>query len=314
MSNLPSPLGAVEKQQETDGLQRLANFSDKWLKPLSLASILFYGLGLVVANSYLVRFGITDFSIFKPECIFTGVWSALFIACAAYPSYCFYGISIKTKDEVFFKRLVKKLFVVIGATLVASMAACLFRLFLGMSQNSQDNLYWYDYWWSIWSYTPPGWATLLIVMNVVVIFFILPPFTTSMPKHDSFRVLVWSLSCFALIGATLVGYEMYPSVSRIFGGGRPESGVTFLFNKDGEALAAKLHSQTNHVPDGGPPGEVEADLIFQTSDFLVLRILYCAPGKRRSELDAIVDKKLVSAYFPPVTAEIFHSPPEFGCK
>ena len=228
------------------------------------------------------------------------------------PFRLFYGASINGGDDGFIKRLFKKFFAVIAATLVATMVASLFRLFMLISPNTQDNVFWFRYWWPAWSFTPPGWGTLLWIMNFFEILFILPG-VTSMPRRESSLVLIWSLSFFALIGATLIGYEMYPAVSRIMGGGRPESGVTFLFGKDGQAVADRLHLQSNHYQDGHAPLEVEGDLIFQTSDFFVLRILYCSPDKRRTELDAIVDKKLINAYFPAVTANVMQSTSEFNC-
>jgi hypothetical protein len=307
---MTAPVIVPEKEEIAGWGGQIVGLSDQWLKTMSVTGIVLYGLGLIVANSYLARLGISDFSLFKPQCVFTGAWSALFLACAALPSIAYYGACKNTRNDVFVWRFLKRAFVLVGTVAAATFVASLLRLFLLISANPQDNT-WGEIWWSGWSFTPPGWGTLLFLMNFVPVFFVIPIFVDKMPDHDraTFRIVCFSLLFFALIGAAWIGYQMYPAVSRVLGGGRSEKAV-LVFNKDADAVISKIISDSNGYAQMTPATPANAqmiwgDLVFQNSDYLVVGIQSCNVNGKVVGFKTVIDKKLIAAYFPLNTDSAF---------
>jgi hypothetical protein len=70
-------------------LQRVSTNAESTAKTLSLAALLLYGIGLLVTNTFLAKYGISDFSIVKPQCLFTGSWSLLLLLLVSLPSLSF---------------------------------------------------------------------------------------------------------------------------------------------------------------------------------------------------------------------------------
>src|SRR5438477_4471032 len=56
---------------------------EPFLKLSAVTTGVFYIVGLIVVNIYLGQYGITDFAVLKPECVFIGAWSLL-IACLSF--------------------------------------------------------------------------------------------------------------------------------------------------------------------------------------------------------------------------------------
>lgn len=269
---------------------QVASITEALLKQLTLVGILLYGLGLFVANIHYARYGFTDFSLLKPQCIFTGLWSVFFIFCAAIPSLALVLALKLTENVQSISRSLKTLVAVLAAAVfVATVASGGISFFILGPRGTKDT------WTTIWGLAPPGWLTLLLVMNVPTFLFVRD--LRSLPHRGRLQVVVFSLLTPVLVAAIVLGYEIYPQVTKEAGGGLPEQAL-FLFGKEGESTVSAIRSQVNHEQDNLATGTVAADLMFTGSDYLVLRIEYCSPEKKASELTPVVDKKLISSYFP----------------
>jgi hypothetical protein len=181
------------------------------LKPASLVGVFLYGLGLIVANSYFSTLGFHDFSLLKPQAILTGAWAALFLSCAALPVVAYHSAWKNTLEKPAVSRFFLRVFVLVGTLALVTVAVSLLRIFMGISPNVNDHT-WGTIWIQGWEQTPPGWGTLLVVMNLL-------PFVSLIRAADAFRNLltlrqiVYFQAFFGLIGAVWLGMQMYPAVS-----------------------------------------------------------------------------------------------------
>ncbi len=293
-------------------IQRLLGLSDQSTKALASVGVVFYALGLLVANIYYSQFGIVDFSILKPQCILTGIWSLLFIACASSPSFALLmALYNPNRSKPKLRPFFDFLFLV---TCLASctLAACFFRLILGISPNTADTA-WLHYFWNGWSYTPPGWGYLLFVMNFLPVFFIVHRLPGFASKKEAFRILLVSEGILALIGSGVIGLALFPAVSRAYGGGRPQAGVTVYFAKDGANIAGRFPKSVGHPGDGSSPDPVFVDIVLQTSDVMVLRSRFC-DSQGLKEIRSVVDRRVIEAYDPGASYEIWPPINKLPCE
>ena len=65
--------------------ESLLSQTEPFLKLLSLVSIFLYGLGLLVTNIFLSKYGTSDFTLLKPHCVFTRTWTLALLLFAAGP-------------------------------------------------------------------------------------------------------------------------------------------------------------------------------------------------------------------------------------
>jgi hypothetical protein len=293
-TELPEPesAGSATPQAVSPGSDGTGRFMEDLIKYISILAFVLYGLGLLVANTDLANYGVTDFGRVKPECIFTGMWSLAFLAMATFPIATWCRVSFHTPKPTKIKRNLQGFLPWIASTLLMSvLAACFAHFFLGVPFDSDSQ----GFIGEMRSDVPPGWFTLLAIMNFLPIVSIL-----SMPngtaERDVFRVIGGAFLILSIVGAIAIGYELYPAVDMKVGGGRPVDAV-FLFKVEGEDLVTAIQSKLNHAQDSIGKKTVNGDLIYANSDFIIVRIPYCTTQKKVNVITPVIDRKLISAYY-----------------
>jgi hypothetical protein len=265
------------------------------LKLVSLVAVVLYGLGLFVANAYLTRFGITDFELLKPQCLFTGLWSIGYLICAGLPSLFAYLALFGDPSMGLLKRIFLSLIGGVVGVALATMAVFPLGMIILSSglQNARSTF-------PFFGIAPQGWGTLLGIVNVLMFVAIISGYGLKVSKKQAASVLlVWFLLV-AIFASSEIGYDIYPTVSRQAGGGRPEN-ADFLFSHEGDSSLIAIRQRTNF--EGNADSNIlNADLIYSGKDDYILRVSYCsqkASGvSTHKETIAVVEKKDVSAIFP----------------
>ena len=67
--------------------EKLTAAVDVTAKILAIAGIGLYGLGILVTNTFLAKYGVVNFAVLKPQAIFTGIWTVALFAVASLPTF-----------------------------------------------------------------------------------------------------------------------------------------------------------------------------------------------------------------------------------
>jgi len=265
------------------------------LKLASLFAIVLYGLGLFVANAYLTRFGITDFDLLKPQCLFTGLWSVGYLVCAVLPSLLAYLTLFGNSTIGSLKRIfLSFIAVVVG---IALGTGAVFVLGLVISSNGPQTAHSS---FPFFGLAPEGWGMLLGIVNVLMFVGMISIYGVRISKRQAALLLMGLFFLVSVIGSSEIGYDIYPTVGRQAGGGRPEN-ADFLFSHEGELTLNTIRQRTNSQSIS-TSNILNADLIYSGKDGYILRLGYCTPKqsgvRTHAETIAIVEKKDVSAIFP----------------
>jgi hypothetical protein len=273
-------------------------------------------MGLLVTNTFLAKFGASDFAILKPQCLFTGIWSFVLLLLAGLPTLSFIWVMADGKRSL--KKVLAALlsFVFVGyLSTVASWV--LFVLIAGPLPYANEP---FGFWKLDVGFE--GWRHLLLVMNILplAIFGGYPRLASSSRKRwlQAYLGLVVPL---ALFGACLIGYEIFEDVNTEAGGGRPHN-VTFYFSTEGKELLKTIRSATGHFHDQDGELQLAGNLIYSGSDGYIVEVEFCPRETKSIRTSApeacyyhdrypnacldyplrskpvIVDKKLIQAFFP----------------
>jgi hypothetical protein len=301
-------MGDDQNPSQTATVSRVKNFTEEaeaTIKVVTLAGILLYGLGLLVANAYLDRFGFSDFSILKPQCLFTGIWTFLMLLLASGPTLIYISRTATRKQSVMTTAR-GLFFALLGALLVTWIAFALFLLIAGPTR-AIDGL-------SILRFAAfPGWRGLLLTMNFFPLLLLTtrPPAEGPSPSNKESWKLWFSAWLgiaipMAIFGSLLIGYEMFGSVNTEMGGGRPYE-VIFYFADEAKGVLTTIKQGTGPDHDNDGDLQIKGNLIYQGSDRYIMQIDYCS--KEKDSLhggfqdvhrvkQVILDKKSIQAMFP----------------
>jgi len=97
-----------------------------------------------------------------------------------------------------------------------------------------------------------------------------------------------------LLGVGLIGFQIFEQVRPEVGGGSP-SNANFYFGTDGKDMLTYLRSTSNHYHDNDPAMTINGDLLYASSDRLLIRIAYCKPD--------VDNPKVLVGQFQPVMIE-----------
>jgi hypothetical protein len=266
------------------------------LKGLSLIGLLLYAIGLLVMNTYLAKYGITDFAILKPQCLLTGAWATLLLMFATFPALIFvHAISEKRKPAL--RRYATALLLLVSFAYTATFCAIgIFSLLAGVVVSNKGLL----------CLNPgvPGWRWLLIAMLVPCLLRIRQSdIDLDSPKRE------WLMKSFPgfifawIVGIFVIGFQTYESINAEMGGGRPLVAGLYL-SADAKDLLTYLRHTGRPFHDDDPANTIQGELIYTTSDRYVFRIPFCrgpAEGTwskdniKRIDERVVIDKKVVQA-------------------
>jgi hypothetical protein len=266
------------------------------LKALSLIGLLLYAIGLLVMNTYLAKYGITDFAILKPQCLLTGAWATLLLLFATFPALIFVQtISEKRKPAI--RRYAIAFLLLVACAYTATFCAIgIFSLLAGVVESNKGLLY----------LDPgvPGWRWLLVAMLLPCLLRIRQSdINLDSPKRD------WLMKSFPgfifawIVGIFIIGFQTYESINPEMGGGRPLVAGLYL-SADAKDLLTYLKHAARPFHDADPANTIQGELIYTTSDRYVFRVPYCrGPDEGtwskeniiRKDERVVIDKKVVQA-------------------
>lgn len=316
MSDQDSP-----KAAQPSPLQTLSVNAESIAKVSSIVGICLYGLGLLVTNTFLAKLGASDFSILKPQCLFTGIWSCVLLFLAGFPTLSFIWVMADGKRTL--KKLLSAVFSCVVAAYLSTIASwVLFLIIAGPLPYTNEP---FGFWKLDVGFE--GWRHLLLLMNILPLaMFVSFPRLRNVSDASSSRK-IWLQAYLGLVvplvlfGACLIGYEIFEDVNTEAGGGRPHN-VTFYFSTEGKELLKTIRSATGHFHDQDGELQLEGNLIYSGSDRYIFEVDFC-PREEKPILTTapeacyyhdqhpnvcldyplrsrpvIVDKKVIQAFFP----------------
>ena len=233
MSTTASPLPTPPQ----DAFGRFANKADSILKILSVSGIFLYGLGLLVTNTFLSRYGASDFAILKPQCLFTGIWTFALLLLASLPGFSV--VKTLADDKGTLKsRILWAIFLFFPLCYVSSfLADGIFNVFIGDRALRKQH-------WATLDIGLAGWRPILVLMSAIPVVFVLSSVRqlksgSLVPLKSVLLLWLGSLVPMSLLGAGFVGYQMFETVRPEFGGGSPTNAF-FYFAPEGKDILTVL--------------------------------------------------------------------------
>lgn len=244
----------------------------------------FYAVGLLVTNAYLLSIGVTDFNVFKARCLLTGTWAMPVLLVMAAPGVIYYRMLSREGSKI------KKHQLLPIATLVA-MSYPLFRVITGL-------------------------VDVEMTTQVVAVYFVgtlgflcVPAFSIFLNAikerrdPESYWAGWFAIALFLVIITIDIGFFIYPSASGAFGGGKPLKAMLIL-NHEGVATWSKLPGNVDNAALAKKSGAVssapseqvltqEVDILYENDRQLVLRW-----NPKNSQAIVMLDRNLVSAVLP----------------
>lgn len=238
MDTAPDITGVRSAETPRTGFTGFLSQAESLLKVLSLTGIFLYGIGLLVTNTFLSKYGTSDFSVVKPQCIFTGIWTLTILFLAALPGFAVVIALAYGSGKALSRTIWEALLFIPMCYLASLLALGLFDIYLGAYGVEAPNF-------GALNIGIPGWRLLLVLMSVFPSLFLLRSRT-----DRSFRTILplWigALIPMCLIASFVVGYEIFETVRREVGGGEPPS-ATFFFAPEGKDLVTLLRAQTTRT-------------------------------------------------------------------
>jgi len=274
--------------------ESLLSQTEPFLKLLSLVSIFLYGIGLLVTNTFLSKYGTSDFTLLKPQCVFTGIWTLALLLFAAGPGIAVL-IFLSDQERRVPARILRAVLSFVPLCYVAGFATmAVFSLYLGeVGVVSTKPL--------LFDNGVPGWRPLLILMSVIPSFLLIArrepygPLPVLLPQWLALILPTTLLASF------FIGSSTYETVRREVGGGSP-AGASFYFASEGKDMLSYLRTLSAPYHDGDPTMTIEGNLLYSTSDHYLIRITYCRTDPDKNQTNSVptrrdqlvmVDRKLL---------------------
>lgn len=256
-----------------------------WLKSLgSTATIMvavFYGVGLLVTNVYLLGIGVTDFNLFRVRCVLTGSWATLMMAAACLPVATLMAIIVSERNPNPHFRITRRTSPVflIGSIAVGFMLEVLITSIIRISTSSRLVL-----WYGV------DCGVFLLPLAFYSFSYFQKKRIGERPYFASDAAIKFITGVFVVMCVVLSvshkGRVVYPSVPAAFGGGRPQK-AKLILNQEGVIAWNKIPGRDSPLPTPGFVLTPEIDILYENETQIVFT----------RDKDSIVslDRKLISA-------------------
>lgn len=252
---------------------------EKITKPLVIFVALIYSLGMLVTNRYLMYYGISDFSSLKPRYIFTGVWAASMICCAALPGAAGFVTIVKLKWS-----WLKVLIAILGSLAVGAVA------------------FYFIAFWLLPSYLLGIYADELWFVEIAIALCYLFLAVTSIIAYNSFKkhpriaftyVVISSIATSLFVIIAISKPNVYGQIPEAVGGGKPMAAILILnsqganvWRQAGMPIAKDTISNTDEI-----------EIIYQDDHNLYVKGSYDRPEQIKTKM-IIISRSLVDLILP----------------
>jgi hypothetical protein len=258
-------------EERTTTLRQATVTAQAILKTGALLGLGLYVVGLVAFNTFLVKYGVTDFNPLKARCILAGAWTITILALAAAPAFAFRYRMCMLPAEPRLKRLAISLVYMVLATFFASGALGLLLNWIPGPPVPRD--------FETFDTGLPNWPYLLGWMTVTGVTPISEVRINFADPAGWVRSTAQALTLPAIGGVFIVGYSMCEVISPQIGGGRPVPAI-FYFNSEAKDLVAQMKRETkpfhDHDEDGYPLA-IAVELVYAEEKQYIIRVMYCTP-------------------------------------
>jgi hypothetical protein len=264
-------------------------------KLAALAGLVLYAVGLVVTNTYLARFGLTDFATVKPQCVLVGCWTVLLLVLAAVPGIACLTVASELARGRVKRVLLSLVWLVVCGYFVSLFTGFIFTLFFIDTGGVDTN----DVFGGVGA-AIPSWPGLVLLMSGLPILFLWPQLIFG--KGQPEPVAHWELAMLgvmvlpACIAVVVIGYDVFPRVNAEVGGGRATETLV-QFSAEGRDIVDRARKISQPYHDGEPPLSVGADLVYASADRYLIRVVYCDSARRYRSLPVLLDKRMVQALY-----------------
>jgi hypothetical protein len=274
--------------EEEHGLKRAPQSSpfetyEKAFKIGTACLAVFYGLGLLVSNQYLIGLGVTDFSSVKPKYILTGAWSVLLTMVASFP---FLWPLLRRKNHDSHDLVYIRLVIGILASLVVS------RLIYGALEIGRE-----------WHFKQQL-IFIAVVSSISSYFFAEWMFREARrgrKGEDPWYHRKYTLIQYAVVGIMVtlaltryMATHLYGTINEAMGGGKPVE-AQLILTKDGLDTWSHLGGA---ISNGTPITLSQSvKILYQSEHELAVRAVY-QQGSNSKERIVLLKRDLVSAILP----------------
>jgi hypothetical protein len=256
---------------------------EKCAKAAAAIGVLFYVIGLIVANQYLAQFDLSDFGSLKPKYVLTGAWTIILIIVVGSPG-AFFVYMLQTERARILsskvRRLLALLELVVGV-LVAYGALYLIQVILSEGGERMDFI-----------------DSLFVITMAVIIFIIffdaVLMLSLSEQLYDWPLLFILPLLVFSFFALSTIGKSMYGHFPEAVGGSRPIN-AELVLNKDGAAFWAQTGVVQNDC--NGCTRTLPVKIIYQNDEVMVVQAAYTVEQHKGQKL-VILRKPLVDAILP----------------
>jgi hypothetical protein len=280
-------------QPNPDKWSSVAGRAESIVKILAGVGLLCYGLGLIVTNTFLTRYGVTDFSLLRGQCVVTGCWTAVLLMAAVLPTLCTAVFMSAPSYDPIILQLVKALVYTVTGLVLAYLVMVPIAVLI-VVPGEVSSLYRLNA-------NLPGWNGIVAIMNIVPLGFVL--FFPELVRRNR-SGLIALFTPFIFLSCFLIGSQTYEVIAPQMGGGRPQHGELYFSSND-QDISLRLKHLTSPYHDHDPDGAITGDMIYAGSDRYAFRVVYCVPsnepgtGKKSvyKEQVFVADKKTMQSFF-----------------
>jgi len=279
MSSPNTPPDEIQAGSKTGGV--FGGFSlnsiEQVAKTTGLLGVLFYAVGLIVSNEYLMQYGVSDFASFHPKNVITGVWVFLMFFAASLPGVATNFALYRLKPKETWQKIILSAMTLGIGTYFGYMLAGFVLLAVSLP-----------------GYTLIKPEDLSLIPKMLLASFVVlgfgPLWTVRDDVYHSQVVMSGLFACFAFMAITGdLSHTLYPRLPQGIGGGKPVEAELFL---DEKASKVWTRSELPIAENSDVFRTQSVSIVYQTENELVVNAYRNKESNGRPRT-IILDRKTV---------------------